>query len=399
MGFFIIVITFLTIIYGYIGLRLLLPPQFSMSVQVILWAVLVISLLMPIVYITFRFTGFKPFWSDAFAWVAYVLFGFFSLVFAFLVARDLLLLVTVSADYAFSFVKTLLGARDASSFLLSPERRHFLVNATNMGILGLTALLCIYGFYEARRTPRIVQISVPLKDLPSELEGFTIAQITDLHVGPTVKRGFVKSVANLVQNLHPDAIAVTGDIVDASVKEIGKDVAPLGELSAPYGKYFITGNHEYYAGAEPWIEEMKRLGCIVLLNEHRVIERGKARILLAGVTDYSAGRFNKNWASSPEAALNGAPPCNVKIILAHQPHSIFASSRAGFDLQITGHTHGGQYFPYKYLARLVEPYVSGWHLHNKTFIYVSRGTGYWGPPLRIGVPSEIPVFTLNRATK
>ncbi|MDP2982988.1 MAG: metallophosphoesterase [Candidatus Latescibacter sp.] len=397
MSFLIIGLAVLSFVYGYIGLRILVPSPFSTITQVILWAVLATFLLMPPVSLVFRFTGFKPFWSDAFAWAAYIGLGFFSLVFAFLVARDLLLLVTVSADYSFSFIKTLMGNSGASSLFLSPVRRHFLVNVTNLGILGITALLCMYGFYEARRTPRIVQISVPVKDLPSDLEGFRIAQITDLHVGPTVKGGFVQSVVDRVKSLHPDAIAVTGDVVDGSVPEIGKDVAPLGELSAPFGKYFITGNHEYYSGVEPWIEEMKRLGFIVLLNEHRVIKRGDGSILLAGVTDYSAGRIHGNHASSPEAAISGAPPCDVKIILAHQPSSIFASSRAGFDLQITGHTHGGQYFPLKYLVGLHEPYVSGWRLHDKTFIYVSRGAGYWGPPLRIGVPSEITVFTLNRA--
>jgi uncharacterized protein len=304
--------------------------------------------------------------------------------------------VTVSMDHVFSFIKTA-SASGPSAALFSHEQRHFLVNFTNIIILCITFVLCTYGIYEARRSPRIVQIPVPVKDLPADLEGFRIVQITDLHVGPTVKGAFVQHVVNQIKNLKPDAIAVTGDVVDGSVQEIGKDVAPLGELTAPYGKYFITGNHEYYSGVEAWIEEMKRLRFTVLLNEHQVIERGNGCILLAGVTDYSAGNFNKNWASSPEAALAGSPPCNVKIILAHQPSSIFASAKAGFDLQITGHTHGGQYFPYKYLVGLHEPFVSGWHLHNKTFIYVSNGTGYWGPPLRIGVPSEIAVFTLKRA--
>jgi uncharacterized protein len=397
MIFLVVGLAVLSFVYGYTGLRILIPASFSTPVEVILWAALVVFLLMPPASILFRFSGFKPFWSDAFAWAAYIGLGFFSLVFFFLVARDLLLLFFMSMDYVIPFFKTASSNSGAAPLFFSQASRHFLVNATNLGIVVFTVFLCVYGFYGALRAPRIVQIPVPVKDLPADLEGFRIVQITDLHVGPTVKGGFVQSVVDRIKSLNPDAIAVTGDVVDGSVSEIGKDVSPLGKLSAPFGKYFITGNHEYYAGAEAWIEEMKRLGFTVLLNENRVIKRGTGNILLAGVTDYSAGNFNKNWASSPEKAISGAPQCQVKIILAHQPSSIFASSKAGFDLQITGHTHGGQYFPYKYLVGLHEPYVEGWHLHGKTFIYVSRGTGYWGPPLRIGVPSEITVFTLHRA--
>ncbi|MFA6471187.1 MAG: metallophosphoesterase [Candidatus Latescibacterota bacterium] len=382
----------LSCVYGYVGLRIIVPAQFGTTTELILWGVLAVFLLMPPASIIFRFTGFKPFWSDAFAWVAYLGLGFFSLIFFFLVARDIFLIIAMPVEHIFPFIKTL-----TAGSIFSPEHRHFLINITNVIILSLTFVLCLYGFYGARRSPRIVQVAVPVKNLPSDLEGFRIVQITDLHIGPTVKSGFVQRVVNQVQTLKPDVIAFTGDVADGSVQETGKDAAPLGGLSAPFGKYFVTGNHEYYAGPEAWITEMKRLGFTVLSNEHRVIERGNGRILIAGVTDYSAGNFNKKWTSSPEAALAGDSPGDVKIILAHQPGSIFASAKAGFDLQITGHTHGGQYFPYKYLVGLHEPYISGLHLHGNTFIHVSRGTGYWGPPLRIGAPSEITVFSLHRA--
>jgi len=165
------------------------------------------------------------------------------------------------------------------------------MNSINAGILGVTAALTGYGMFEALRDPDVVEVTIPVRNLPPDLDGFKIVQITDIHVSHTVKRRFVQVVVDKVKGLKPDLVALTGDLADGSVGELRNDVAPLADLKAPFGCYFITGNHEYYSGVRQWVEHAARLGFTVLLNEHRVIERGEGRLLLAGVTDYSGGQF------------------------------------------------------------------------------------------------------------
>jgi predicted MPP superfamily phosphohydrolase len=167
-------------------------------------------------------------------------------------------------------------------------------------------------------------------------------------------------------------------------------VAPLGRLLSRHGTYFVTGNHEYYSGVLPWMAELERLGIKVLHNEHVVIERAGAKLVLAGVPDYSAGRFDRSHRSDPLAALAGAPvPVGARVLLAHQPRSAPAAEQAGFDLQLSGHTHGGQFLPWNFFVRFQQPFTAGLHRLGRMWVYVSRGTGYWGPPKRFGAPSEI----------
>jgi predicted MPP superfamily phosphohydrolase len=193
-----------------------------------------------------------------------------------------------------------------------------------------------------------------------------------------------------------DIVAFTGDLVDGTVDQLREHVAPMKNLQGRYGRYFITGNHEYYSGALPWIEEAQSLGFDVLLNEHRVIRQGGGSIVLAGVTDSSGGGFIPSHRSDPHKAIAGAPTADVRILLAHQPKSVYEGSKAGFDVQISGHTHGGQFFPWNLLATIGQPYIKGLHKFADTWIYVSKGTGYWGPPVRLGARSEIAVITLIR---
>jgi len=233
-------------------------------------------------------------------------------------------------------------------------------------------------------------VEVPIAGLPARLHGFTIAQISDIHVGTTIKNGYVSRIVDAVNALDADMIAVTGDLVDGSVKRLSAHTAPLARLSARHGTFFVTGNHEYYSGADAWVAEMRRLGLRVLLNEHVVLEHDGEAVVVAGVTDYSAHHFNPAQRSDPVAALAGAPAAaGVKVLLAHQPRSAFAAANAGYDLQLSGHTHGGQFFPWNLLVKLIEPFAAGLHRLDKLWVYVSRGTGYWGPPKRFGAPSEI----------
>ena len=257
----------------------------------------------------------------------------------------------------------------------------------NLAILAGAAGLTAAGIVQARRRPRVVRVPVPIADLPSDLAGLRIVQLSDLHIGPTLRRDFVEAVVETANGLAPDLVALTGDVADGYVAEMREHVAPLAALQAPLGRYFVTGNHEYYWDLAGWVRELGGLGFEVLSNEHRLIVRGNGRLLLAGVPDLSA-------PSDPGAAVSGAPRSDVRILLAHQPRSAFAARDAGFDLQLSGHTHGGQYFPFNILVRLFQPFVAGLHRMERMWLYVSRGTGYWGPPLRLGAPAEITVLEL-----
>jgi uncharacterized protein len=243
----------------------------------------------------------------------------------------------------------------------------------------------------------VVRVEVPIGGLPEDLQGFRIVQLSDLHVGPTLKRAFVERIVATANQLQPHLIALTGDVADGLPPALRQEVAPLARLTAPHGKFFVTGNHEYYWDAAGWVRELERLGFDALVNSHRVITHGAGRLLLAGVTDHSASRLVPGHASDPFAAVAGAPESDVRVLLAHQPKSAFAARAAGFDLQLSGHTHGGQYFPFNLLVRLFQPFVAGLHRLEEMWLYVSRGTGYWGPPLRLGAPAEITLIQLTRA--
>jgi predicted MPP superfamily phosphohydrolase len=254
-----------------------------------------------------------------------------------------------------------------------------------IGALVVTAA----GIVNARSLARVVNVDIPIAGLPEALAGFTIVQISDVHIGPTIKKRYVEAIVDKVNSLRADAVAITGDVVDGSVTQLASQAAPLARLRGRHGVYVITGNHEYYSGANAWMQEFRRLGLRGLMNEHVIIEHNGAQLVLAGVTDYTAGQFDPAQASDPARAVLGAPAAAPKILLAHQPRSAEAASAAGFDLQISGHTHGGQFLPWNFFVRLQQPYTAGLHLLGRMWVYTSRGTGYWGPPMRFGAPSEI----------
>jgi uncharacterized protein len=308
--------------------------------------------------------------ADGLAWVGLTAMGFFSSLFVLTLLRDVVLL----------------GAR---LFLANGEAQLWIGTSAQV-TLYLALFVTLTGMIVARRRPGIVEIKIPVVDLPLALHGFSIAQISDVHVGPTIKRGFVEGIVRQVNDLKVDMIAVTGDLVDGSVQQLSAHTAPLAGLSARHGAYFVTGNHEYYSGERAWTEEFRRLGLRVLKNEHVVLKHDGASLVLAGVTDYGAHHFDPAQRSDPAAALRGAPAdAGAKVLLAHQPSSAMAAASAGFDVQISGHTHGGQFWPWNLFIHFFQPFSSGLHRLKNLWIYVSRGTGYWGPPNRFGVPSEI----------
>jgi predicted MPP superfamily phosphohydrolase len=397
MIFFFVVIIVLCLMYGYVGWRLIVPAAFSMTTNMLLWGLLATLLILPFIPILMRFRQSDSAGLDILAWIGYLGFGIVTLLFALLVTKDAVFLVTAVIQKSIHLILHGFNAGHEATVAVDPERRRMLVNTVNVGILAVTGGLTGYGMFQALRRPAIVEVNVPIKNLPKDLNGFTIVQITDIHASNTIKRPFIQTVVDMVNELKPDIVALTGDLVDGSVGQLGGDVAPLADLKSPHGLYFITGNHEYYSGVQSWLDETARLGFTNLMNEHRVIERGAGRLLLAGVTDFEGGGFAKDHVSDPHKAIAGAPPCHAKILLAHQPKSIFEAAKAGYDYVISGHTHGGQYFPYHFLVSLAQPYTSGLHQYDNTRIYVSRGTGYWGPQLRIAARSEITVHRLTSA--
>jgi predicted MPP superfamily phosphohydrolase len=261
--------------------------------------------------------------------------------------------------------------------------------------MALTPAITLVGFFMARRVAPVVDVEVPLADLPKELEGFTIAQISDIHVGQTIKRDFVAAIVDRVNRLQADMIAITGDVVDGSVQDVAHHIEPLARLASRHGTYVVTGNHEYYSGVHAWIRELERLGARVLLNEHVVLDHDGAALTVAGVTDWSAHHFDPSHKSDPHAAAQGAPAHALKVLLAHEPRSAPFAEAAGYHLQLSGHTHGGQFWPWNFLVRLQQPFTAGLNRLGRMWVY-SRGTGYWGPPMRFGIPSEITLIRLVR---
>ncbi len=315
-------------------------------------------------------------WSEAVAWAGLLSMGFFSSLLVTTLARDLVLLALRLAG------------------MLTPGVIHGSAVAVPLVALGVTAL----GFVNARRLARVVKVDVPIAGLPPALQGYAIAQVSDIHVGPTIRRPYLEAIVERVNRLGADAIAITGDLVDGSVHRLATHTQPLARLSAPDGVFFVTGNHEYYSGAEEWIAEVRRLGITVLMNQHVIRRRQDACLMIAGVADYGAHHFHPAHKSDARAAAAGAPPrVDVRVLLAHQPRSAPEAEKAGFHLQLSGHTHGGQFFPWNLFVPLQQPFVAGLHRVRDMWVYISRGTGYWGPPKRFGAPSEITLLRLVAA--
>jgi hypothetical protein len=393
--FFVIFFTISTLLAGYITWRLFGKAAFRRLWKIAMAAGIVATLFAPVITIILRRSGFDNPGLHLLTWAGYLGVGFLSFVFSYVVIRDLVWLPVAAVKRFKARIAKSARRREETHSIDSPSRRGFLVNSMNYGILTAAALTTGYGVAEAKQTPQVKRVPVAIDNLPPDLEGFRIVQITDIHVNPTFRRSSVEEIVEVVNTLDADVVALTGDLVDGSVDQLGYDVAPLAQVQSRSGNFFVTGNHEYYSGVIEWVEEVRRLGFTVLLNEHQVIARGKANLLLAGVTDYRGGNFLTSHRSDPQKALEGAPAADVKILLAHQPKNIFAAARAGYDLQISGHTHGGQFFPWNLLVGFAQPYVYGLHTHENTQIYVSRGTGYWGPPVRVGSPSEITLIALE----
>ena len=353
-----------------------------------LWVVLALSaMLMPMGLLARRVA--KPPVSDVLAWMGLLCMGLFSSLLVLTVLREVLLLIAQGANWLWPETMTFATVRSDS--------------AQALPVLAL--LVTVLGFWNARRTARVVYVDVPVANLPMALQGFTVTQISDIHVGPTIKTQYLQRIVDKVNGLKTNLVAITGDLVDGSVKDLVHHIAPLSQLASTHGTFFVTGNHEYYSGAHSWIDALRGLGVQVLMNEHVLVHHSiddqdpeTALMVVAGVTDFSAHHFDEAHRSDPHKAMANAPEHAVfKLLLAHQPRSAAAAADAGFDLQLSGHTHGGQFWPWNHFVQLQQPFTAGLHKLKELWVYTSRGTGYWGPPKRFGAPSEITHLRLVRA--
>nr|WP_078917888.1 metallophosphoesterase [Streptomyces sp. NRRL WC-3725] len=269
-----------------------------------------------------------------------------------------------------------------------PTRR-LVVSRLLAGAVTTAAVATVgHGTYGVLRGPRVRRVTVPLAKLPRAANGFRIAVVSDIHLGPVLGRGFAQRVVDTVNATQPDLIAVVGDLVDGSVKNLGPAAAPLARLSARHGAYFVTGNHEYFSGAEQWIAEVRDLGLHPLQNARTELPYFD----LAGVNDVQGESEGKGPDFAK--ALDDRDPARACVLLAHQPVQIHEAVRHGVDLQLSGHTHGGQLWPGSLLAAAANPTVAGLDRYGDTQLYVSRGAGAWGPPTRVGAPSDVTVIEL-----
>ncbi len=279
---------------------------------------------------------------------------------------------------------------------LNPQRRRFFSRLLAGAAAVTTVELATVSVLKAAGEVSITRVDVTLDKLPRALSGFTIVQLSDLHIGLTLGRDWLAEIVNKVNELKPDMIAITGDLVDGSVDRLKNEVAPLRELKAPDGVFFVTGNHEYYAGAVEWLKEIERLGIRVLRNERVSVGRGDDIFDLAGIDDHSSrGMAPGHDGPDIKRALEGRDPNRELVLLAHQPLGMDEVAASDVGLMLSGHTHGGQIWPITNFVIFRHPYNTGLHRHGaRTQIFVTQGTGYWGPPMRLGSESEIAVIKL-----
>ncbi len=357
-----------------------LPQRWRLALTALLCALLVT---IPVTMLSFRQVSREA--LAPLAYTAFIWLGMLSTLFWVLAGSDLVRLL----------VTRIRSSTKTNEDVANPDRRAALSRIFAGGVTLGGATLGGVAVGNAIAGFSVVEQEVRLDKLPKEFDGLRIVQLSDVHVGPTIGRDFVEKMVAAANSLAPDLVAITGDLVDGSVAHLRKHTEPLRELQATLGRYFVTGNHEYYSGADAWIEEVGRLGIPTLRNESVRLERNGASFLLAGVTDHRAEQFGD--APDLARALRKRREGEEVVLLAHQPREIDEAKKHDVGLQLSGHTHGGQFWPWNWAVYLVQPVVAGLARFGRTQIYVNSGTGYWGPPMRLGTESEITLITLRSA--
>ena len=356
-------------LHGYVGYRLIGQTALGDRWSALGWSTLVgLGLSMPFGMASAR--GERSSGAVALQWVAYLWTGTFGLL---VVA---------------------LGLTDLGSWLypLAPRTKA-------AGVTASVGSAVAWGVWRARTLPTVTRIRIPISSLGTAFHGFRILQLSDLHIGQTRGKRELEKVVQAVNRLKPDLVAITGDLAEGYVDCLRDELEPLSRLEASCGIFFVTGNHEYYYGGGAWETELRQRGLTVLHNSHRLITRGEAQLAIAGVTDLDGGEYEAGHHSDPARALRGIPAEVPRILLAHQPATAQTLRDGGaslrVDLQLSGHTHGGQLWPFAPLVRIQQPVMHGLKRLWGTWVYTSRGTGYWGPPMRLGAPPEISEIMLE----
>jgi len=393
--FFGALVTFV-ILGTYLGKRLIGPLGLRPRWRRLAWAgIVVLGASGPAVMAAGRMLG-QSAWFGPLPWIGFGLMGAAGVLFSFVVFRDLGWLVVKGVMWGVARWR----ARSSAAVPPAPDlaRRRFLFNVSSLGVVVGASAGTGVGVWTARKKRVVREEVIRVPGLPEAFDGFRIVQLSDIHVGPTICKADLVAMVAEANALSPDMVAITGDLVDGLVEDMGEDISPLADLQATHGAFYCTGNHEYYWDGPGWCAQVARQGVVVLNNAHRVIEREGAKLVVAGVTDHTAHRIEPSHKSDPDAAVAGAPEDAFRVFLAHQPRSVAGALAAQADLVLVGHTHGGQFFPLNLFTDVIHGYGHGlYEAPQGRWVYVSAGAGYWGPPMRLGVPAEVNLVVLRRA--
>jgi len=373
------VLTILAALHYYIANRLILETGLASPWRGMGIAALVL-LGLSLVAQPFAERLVRPPLSRLISWPASLWMGFAFLILNLLAASDILLW---------------LGGGVARAAGGSPEIVESAAGIRAFFVVAIAFVAGIHGLRSGLRMPSLVRLEIPLDRWPQSLDGFRIIQLSDIHIGPILGRSFAESLVARVNERSPDLIAITGDLVDGGVAQLADEVAPFANLESRHGTFFVTGNHDHYSGAHSWCDRAAELGMTVLRNRRVSIEDGSGTFDLAGVDDHRGNHVGDDGREDLAAALDGRDRSRPAVLLAHDPSTFKRACGMGIDLQLSGHTHGGQIWPFGFLVRLVIPFVAGRYHRKGAELYVSRGTGFWGPPMRLRAPAEITEILLR----
>lgn len=393
----------LTVFFAlYTGLRLIRPSGLSRGGRITAWFCLIYAWASIPVEVVLLRSDIESRFLDVMAFVGAAAFGMAALVLVVLIFRDSLLVFGRSLGFVrrswqragAKHPKVVSSGEPRNGH--DESRRLFLKSASGTGVMALAGTFSGTALYGALKVPSLNDVSMNIAGLHPDLDGYTIVQLSDLHVGASLGVDWLNGVVDVANNADADMIAVTGDMVDGSPAHLWSDIQPLARLQARDGVFGVSGNHEFYSGIERWLPAFEAVGLNMLENRNVMVRRGSANMLVGGVSDYEGVRFGRKYKSDFHKAMHGGEAADFRLLLAHQPASAYKAHAAGWNAMLCGHTHGGQVFPFMAVVTMVQPYLSGLHDHNGMQVYVSRGTGFWGPPFRLGAPAEITRVTLRR---
>ncbi len=388
LGFATASITVLTLVHYYLWRRLVHDTRIPHPWRRLLTrALIALAVSIPVAMWSSRLIDVRI--GYTIGWPAFVWMGVSILLFIGLVLTDWVRLLRWGAR------RGLVMSRGLEDSAPDPNRRQFMARTVGGAVVTAAAGTAAWGVREAIVDIEVNEVPVALPKLPRELDGFVIAQLSDVHVGYTISRSFIEDLVARTNRIEPDLIAITGDLVDGDVPALADAVAPLAELRARHGVYFVTGNHEYYSGADAWIDKLRSMGIQVLRNEHVRIDDGAHGFDLAGIDDYGAARYGGDHGPDIERAVAGRDASRALVLLAHQPRQVYQVADHGVDLVLSGHTHGGQIWPWHYLVKAQQGFLQGLERYRDTQIFINRGAGYWGPPVRVAAAPEIAKVVLR----